>query len=82
MNSATVPEIHLHCTKQLFSLSVSLSSFIPPFSILTHLCEAIVRMHLSGYASSRGGIKKSKRRFLAEERNLHQIFIRVLCPLN
>lgn len=37
MNSATVPEIHLHYTKQVFSLNVSLSSFTPSFSVLTHL---------------------------------------------
>lgn len=82
MNSATVLEIRLHYTKQLFSLSVSLSSFITPFSILTHLCNAKVRMHLSGYILSQGGIKKSKQRFLAEKHHLHQVFIRVLCPLN
>lgn len=84
MNSATVPEIHLHYTKQLFSLNVGLSSVIPPFSILTHLCDAKVRMHLSGYISSQGGIKKSKHPFLAEKLHLHQIFIRVLlsCKLS
>lgn len=37
MNSATVPEIHLHDTKQVFSLNVGFSSVTAPFSILTHL---------------------------------------------
>lgn len=59
-------------------------------SLSALLCESVQRKeHRSGQRSEyiylvtrKGGTKKSKQQFLAEELGFHQIFISVLCPLN
>lgn len=64
--------------------------FFFPCSLSALLCESVQRKeHRSGQRSEyiylvtrKGGTKKSKQQFLAEELGFHQIFISVLCPLN